>query len=157
MNKKLLNGFIVVAFTLFLPCAIIAGISTWGYAMAFAEPEQIEINLNVPMEAEVGKPFIMELYIKNLASKSQSLESVDISSDLLEGIEIQQSEPIFKESTPGQGYHSYVYDIYIPPGDSLVVEVYAIGIKIGEYPGFIDICINQPNSWMRFDGTIVVK
>ena len=84
---------------------------------AMEEPENINIHVDVPIQATKNDSLVIEVRVENTATESQSLDSIDISSEYLEGIVIEGSEPPFTESflLPIIDQQSYTFEREIPP------------------------------------------
>ncbi|MDX1436925.1 MAG: hypothetical protein R3335_08945 [Anaerolineales bacterium] len=65
--------------------------------------------------------------------------------EYLEGIIIESSNPMFRDSShiPIDNTISYSYDIPMGPGEEIWVVFTAYAAKAGDYAGDIDFCIND--------------
>jgi hypothetical protein len=121
---------------------LIAGGAFFKWAME--EPENINIHVDVPIQAAKNDSLVIEVRVENTATESQSLDSIDVSTGYLEGIAIEGSEPSFTESfaLPIIDQQSYTFEREIPPGETLIVEFSAIAVKAGDFGGEISVCVN---------------
>ncbi len=158
MNRRIINGLIVICVTLCLPCAVISTVTGAGFVSGmFGEPENVNIEVKTPTTVTKGESFTIEVQVENLADQPQSLNSIDISLEYLAGIDIQKTEPPFTESIPNPGIHSYYFEQKILPGDTLVVELSTIGGQVGDFSGEIDVCLNSASSCSTFVTQTVVR
>ena len=49
---------------------------------------------------------------------------------------------------PFGGGISYNYGIALPPGKEVSIEIFAVGIKSGDYSGDVDFCINSSTKFL---------
>lgn len=125
-----------------LPCTLISVLAGVGVVQAFQEPEQVQIDVSSPSVTSQGQGFVIEIAVENLADELQTLDSIDIYTDYLQGITIQTSEPSFVDSSDSPDFASYFFFMDIPPGDSINVQFHAVGVRAGEFSGSLDVCIN---------------
>lgn len=164
MNRKLLNGFIVLLAAICCPMSVITmvagGSFVAGAAQGFQGPEQVDIKVEVPgFSVEVGEAYPIEIWVTNLADEAQSLESVDINTTFLEGFTIEESVPPFKQADSYFGLESFIYSQSIEPGETLTVEFGAVARQAGSYPLVVDVCINEMATCANYEfaSEIVVK
>jgi hypothetical protein len=164
MNRKLLNGFIVLLAAICCPLSVImmvaGGSFAVGAAQGYQEPEQVEIEVEVPgFTAEIEEVYPIEIQVTNLADEAQTLDSIDINSAFLEGFVIEGSVPPYTQAESYFGFESHYYGRSIDPGNTLTVELGAVARQTGRYPLLVDVCINEPMSCATYEfaNEIVVK
>ena len=64
------------------------------------EPEDVVIDVNVPLQAQKGNRIMFTVTVQNTSSDFQVLDSIDISTDYLSGIPIEDSQPKYVEDYP---------------------------------------------------------
>lgn len=164
MNRKLLNGFIVLLAAICCPLSVImmvaGGSFAAGAAQGYQEPEQVDIEVEVPsFTVEIGEVYPIEIQVTNLAGETQSLDSIDINSAFLEGFVLEGSVPPYTQAESYFGFESHYYGRSIDPGSNLTVELKAVARQTGRYPLLVDVCINEPTicTTYEFANDIVVK
>ena len=107
------------------------------------EPQQVNIDVNVPLQAQKGSRVLITVTVQNTSSESQILDSIDISTDYLNGIPIEDTQPRFIEEYPIPlvDYHSFTFQQPIGPGETLVVRFFGFALKSGDFSGPFDVCI----------------
>jgi hypothetical protein len=122
------------------------------------EPEEVNIDLNVPIQAQKGNRIMFTVTVQNTSSESQVLDSIDISTDYLSGIPIEESQPGFIDDYPIPlvDYHSFTFQQAIGPGDTLVVRFFGFALKTGDFSGPFDVCVGSGSNCSTFTGRTVV-
>jgi hypothetical protein len=133
-----------------------------GYVWwSIKEPEDVVVDIDIPVLVAKGEPFVIEVQIKNTAAQGQTLDSIDVSMDYLEGIVIEQVDPSFVESyifsSDGTDWRSYTFRQDIAPDDTLVIRFESVGVSTGDYSGDIDICINLGSRCLTFPCRTIVE
>ncbi len=130
-----------------LAVALLLGVMAIGSA---ADPENVVIDVDAPISTKVGDEFEITVKITNTDTKSQSLVSVDVGDEYLEGIAITRTVPNYTNLThiPIDNSMSYEYDRDIASGEEMIITMYAKALKSGDYNGDIDICINSEMSFL---------
>lgn len=151
MKNRFVTGIVVGCMALCLPCTLISVLAGVGFARSLSEePEQVQINVSDTSTASQGESLIIGISVENLADYSQTLDSIDFYGDYLNGITIQTSEPSFVHIYDLENGVSYSFLMDIPPGDSIIVQFHAVGVKAGEFSGSLDVCINTVMSCSTF-------
>ncbi|MCL7451911.1 MAG: hypothetical protein M8467_02560 [Anaerolineae bacterium] len=146
MNRKLvlgiLAGFIVLC-TVASVAVGLGGASLWQRLSE--EPEDVRAEVKAPPSTVKGAPFTIEISVENLSAETVLLDSIDVAEGYLNGMDISQSEPAFSEARelPFGGVQTYRFEQEIPPGETLVVRMIAIGKEAGDWSGAIDVCIDS--------------
>jgi len=130
-----------------LVVVLVLGVLAIGSA---SDPENVVIDVNAPISSEVGEEFEISIKITNTDTKSQSLVSVDVGDEYLEGIAILRTVPAYSNVShiPIDNSMSYEFDRDIASGEELVVTLYAKALKSGDHKGDVDICINSEMSFL---------
>ena len=110
-----------------------------------AYPEDITVVVEAPTQATVGEPFELIVKIKNESSEPQTLISIDVGTDYLEGILLEESTPAYVQSWSFDllGFMSFDYKMEVAPGESLEVVYLMNPFNPGDYSGSVDVCINN--------------
>jgi hypothetical protein len=97
--------------------------------------------------------------VQNTSSDSQILDSIDISTDYLSGIPIEDSQPKYIEDYPIPlvDYHSFTFQQSIGPGETLVVRFFGFALKTGDFSGPFDVCIGSGSNCSTFTGRTVIS
>jgi len=151
MNIKRKTSIVAAVLAMAL---LVGGVSSCG-----GQPENISIDVIAPLHVAKGEEFVFEIQVENTAEKSQLLYSVDIWDDYLAGIAIQKTEPPFIDTyhIPIVNTQSYEFKQDIPPKDKLVVKFFAVGLKLGEYSSYVDVCINTEASFLTHPIITIIK
>lgn len=91
------------------------------------------MDVQYPLTVSKNQEFDITVTVKNNATKTQTLNSIEISDEYLEGIEITTSDSINEGSyyfLTGQ-YYEYYYDI--PPGEEEIITFRTKTIKAGDF------------------------
>ena len=114
-------------------------------------PKNIVVGIEAPLQVTNGDEFIIVCTGKNSASKQQTLVSIDIADDYIDGIAILRTEPDNEESfhVPIDNTMSYVFKLPIEAGEHLEIKLHAKAVKQGDYNGYIDSCINSDISFKQ--------
>lgn len=123
------------------------------------EPEEVNIDVNVPLQAQKGNRIMFTVTVQNTSTESQILDSIDISTDYLSGIPIEESQPRFIDDYPIPlvEYHSFTFQEMIGPGDTLVVRFFGFALKTGDFSGPFDVCVGSGSNCSTFTGRTVVS
>lgn len=123
------------------------------------EPEQVNIDLNVPLQAQKGNRIMFTVTVENTSTEAQILDSIDISTNYLNGIPVEESEPRFVEDYPIPlvDYHSFTFQQEIGPGETLVVRFFGFALRSGDFSGPFDVCIGSGSNCSTFTGRTVVS
>lgn len=158
INRKWLIGFAVVLIMLIVPCMCIGIVGGYGFLTTVnSEPEDITIDLYFPSgNGRVGESDPFEFHIVNTSDQAQILDSIDISSVILEGINIRGSDPAYNRLETFFDWDSFYFERVIAPGEALVVKFDAVATNGGDFSGWIDVCINSASNCLRFEGEISI-
>jgi len=159
-SSKIIIGIVLGCGALCLILAVIGVVAGGIFLKWLTEvPENVNANLDAPLQVRQGEPFPIKVTVENLAPEAQLLDSIDITTAYLEGIGIRGANPPFSESYPllFGDYQSYTFLQKIPAGGSLVIEFDAIGLKSGNFSGEIDICIGDGGTCLTFITRTVVQ
>ncbi len=148
-NRGLLVG-LGIGCLLLAGCGVLAVVLGLGGITAIGtsikDPSDIELGVIAPDTVQVGNSFSMLVRIRNLAGKTQTLDSVDIADEYLAGVQIQGSDPAFFESYAIFGHQSHTFQIPIAAGTELIVQFRAAAAQAGDFSGTVDVCINTPSN-----------
>ena len=123
-----------------------------------ADPENIEIDMDIPSMVSKGEDFIITTTVTNTAEKSQELVSIDVSDKYLEGVIVESTDPdhISSEHIPIDNSVSYRFEKDLDSGESMEVTFYCKAITTGDFSGDFDFCINSDINFLsRMARTVV--
>ncbi|MDP2631642.1 MAG: hypothetical protein Q8P30_02635 [Candidatus Uhrbacteria bacterium] len=116
--------------------------------------DDFTVDIDVPELLAVGEDTEIIVTIGNAKDEDQVLDSIDIASEYLKGIEITSSSPEYFETylveTDGTISHTFLETI--PANGELQVTFSATAVEAGLFSGDLDICINT--GWNCFFGDI---
>ena len=144
----------VIAGGLCLSC--IGGIA-WVYSIAKA-PENINIQVDAPLEVRTGDQFVVTIRIENTANETQVLHSIDIWDHYLEGIAIGSTEPAYRQSYHVPIDNTQAFEFYrdIGPYETITITLNATAVSPGDFNSFFDACINSDISYLTYPIRTVV-
>ncbi|MEE8153505.1 MAG: hypothetical protein V3T53_00935 [Phycisphaerales bacterium] len=143
-----------IAGMLCLSC--IGGIA-WIYSIAKA-PENINIQVDAPLEVSNGEQFVVTIRIENTADETQVLHSIDIWDLYLQGIAIRNTEPAYRQSyhIPIDNTQSFEFYLDILPHETITITLNATAVAAGDFNSFFDACINSDVSYLTYPIRTVV-
>ena len=151
--------------TVLLICGGIAGVLclsciggiAWVYSIAKA-PENINIQVDAPLEVSNGDRFVVTIRIENTASETQVLHSIDVWDRYLEGIAIVSTEPAYRQSYHVPIDNTQAFEFYrdIGPHEKITITLNATAVSPGDFNSFFDACINSDISYLTFPIRTVV-
>lgn len=99
--------------------------------------------VDAPAMVQKGEPFTVTVRVHNTAASAQTLESLDVGIEWLEGVTLTGSSPPYTDAfeVPLDGTWSYSYGQEIPPGGSVDVSLQGVGVESGTWRGEIDVCV----------------
>ncbi len=155
MDNKALPWTIVILLTsCILVClcgGVLLGVFLWDSGQ---EPTGLGISVDSPVQASLGEDILITVTIENTSDSSKELNSIDIDDSFLEGIVINQVEPIYDEVDSydlfDYTFTSYYFYRSIRPGETLVVTFYGRSIQAGDFSGDLDVCIDSTSRCKDF-------
>ena len=111
------------------------------------EPDTVEVQVRAPEQVVVNEPFAVTLQINNLITVTQTLHSIDIEDDYLEGIRLEQSTPAYSamNALPLTNFTSLAFGQEIPVNTNgiqvAVIELQFVAEEIGTFAGIMDVCL----------------
>lgn len=162
-HKRLAIGLGIGCGVIGVVCVVLAATAliTGGAFMKWAmqTPEDVNIQVDTPPQTTKGESVVLKIQVENTAAESQSLHSIDISSEYLAGILMVNAEPPFTESQqiPFVDMQTYTFEQEIAPETTLVVQLFGTAIKAGDFSGQIDVCINSGSVCDTFHARTVVE
>ena len=106
------------------------------------------MDIQAPPVAKSGQEFIITATVENHAAKAQTLVSLDIGDQYLDGIAILSTEPNYHDTThvPILKQRSYEFDLPVKPGEKVHILLHARAVKTGDHNSEIDFYINSNSS-----------
>jgi hypothetical protein len=161
MDKRIIIGVGIGCALGCVVAIIVAGVAGGAFVAWLAEePEQVVVDVDLPVLVTKGESFVIEVQIENTAPHAQVLDSIDIGVAYLDGIAIQGTEPAFVNSsryTFLEEFQSYDFQQNIPPAERLQVQFYAVAAKPGDFSSDLDVCINDGANCLTFPVRTVVE
>lgn len=105
----------------------------------------IGVDINTPSTATLNEPYDITINITNKDDEIQTITSIDIDTNYVEGIIFEGSTPEYNQSwdlTEEFNFYSYDYYIDIAPNDTENIVFHFLPVATGDYQGNIDVCIN---------------
>ena len=112
--------------------------------------EGIDIKMNIPITVNTNEEFVTQITVTNTLNNSQTLLSIDIGDNYLEGIALLKTEPNFTEQMhiPIDNSVSYSFGEEIGPQETITIDLYWKALSEGEFSDEIDFCINSDFSFI---------
>lgn len=138
------RGFPWVPVLIALGVVVVIGMLCLGgfFWYVMQEPEGIHVEVVCDNRVAVGDTLPIEIYVKNVSTSSQKIESIDIENALLEGLSVVRAEPPWSiiEPVPFVG-RSYVYKHRLSPNEETTFVFYLKGDKPGRFVGIVDVYV----------------
>jgi hypothetical protein len=131
---------------IFCCAAIVVGGIYWLGSLS--TDDKAQINVSALSSVEQGQEYAITIEIRNISGQEITLDSVDISKNLLNGFIIETVEPSYIETYEygglgGEIYQTYSFQAIILPGDSLTITLEGDAVLSGDFSGEIDVCIDS--------------
>ena len=124
---------------------LVAGGGFFWLAALLEGPEDALVTVDVPIIITQGDTATLTIEIENLASETQTLDSVDIDQSYLDGIVAVASDPAYQSVESFDlviPFQSYYFDHTLPANETLTVEVELQAVRVGDFSGELSVCIN---------------
>lgn len=140
--------------TTYLPVIFLA----WLLSSCGGGVEGIDIKMNIPITVNTNEEFVTQITVTNTLNNSQTLLSIDIGDNYLEGIALLKTEPNFTEQMhiPIDNSVSYSFGKEIGPQESITIDLYWKALSEGEFSDEIDFCINSDFSFISKGARTIV-
>ena len=134
-----------------LVCGIVGIVSGVGGLawIGSQSPQNVNIDLNTPVEVLAGESLTFEISITNVGTESVVLNSIDISTNYLGGFQVLETDPPYIEATQydalggGETFQTYYFQIPISAGENLTIVFHAQALTEGDFSGLVDVCIDS--------------
>lgn len=122
-------------------------------------PEDVEIEVTVPLRAVAGEEVELVVSVTNLGYETQLLDSVDIFDSYMQGVAIHGTDPPYTDyfHLPVVNVRTYEFQRSIPSGETVEVVFRAVAVKEGDFAGQFDVCINLPTSCLSRPVRTVIR
>jgi hypothetical protein len=113
------------------------------------KPENLNVSLNVPLNAAIGEEFEFEIAITNTGSATMQLMNIDISLNYLDGIAIDHTSPAYTASSQynalggGETFQMFSFNQSIAPGETLTIIFSSLAVSAGDHSGNVSVCIDS--------------
>jgi hypothetical protein len=116
-----------------------------GLRWLSAGPEDIQVQVAVPVRVEEGQTFELKATVTNNASHVRKLVDVDIADEYLAGLAVQSATPTFESSlhVPIDNSLSHTFNLDIPPNSEADVTFTLYAARAGDFSGDVDFCIDS--------------
>lgn len=141
MNK--LKVFFILIITIF-----ISGCAT---------PKDIGFKNDLPIEVNQGEEFVFTITINNDDTKEREVRSIDISNKFLEGVAIVRTEPQVKQEYDAFGQRIFEFKSKMSQKSENKFIFTAKAVKVGDFSGDLDICIDGDSSCIFSKVRTIVK
>ena len=114
------------------------------------EVEGINIQMNIPVTVNTNEEFVTQITVTNTLNNSQTLVSIDIGDNYLEGIALLKTVPNFTDQmhVPFDNSISYSFGKEIGPQKSITIDLYWKALSEGVFSDDIDFCINSDTTFI---------
>ena len=101
--------------------------------------------MNIPVTVNINEEFVTQITVTNTLNNSQTLLSIDIGDNYLEGIALLKTDPNFTDQmhVPIDNSVSYKFEKEIGPQESITIDLYWKALSEGEFSDDIDFCIDS--------------
>jgi len=110
--------------------------------VACSAPEEVKVDIDVPITAEAGSDFNFTVTVQNTDDKTHELRSIDIDETFLEGVFVVSTSEDLTDEYTVFGFHVFEFKKNIPANSDLTVTFNARAVKEGDFSGDVDICID---------------
>lgn len=169
MNKKsilfmILGGGCFLVFAFFVLAAL--GMLFIGGAQAdwvSDEPliEDISVQLDDVIHTKAGNDFILAIDVTNYGTDTRNLDSIDMETTYLEGVEVNKAEPRYQGfdhvAFMGEDFSTYDFQRDLTANSTQTIKFYMTAAKAGTYIGYVDVCIDSAVDCNRYEATIIVE
>jgi len=153
-NKSNGNKTIIwVAVGCFVLVACIVAVFIFGFGglvwLGLQTPENAEINVDTPIQVSEGDNVEIRVLVTNTSSTALEVFGIDISMNYLDGFIVTQTSPPYSDSRQfdslggGETYQSYYFYRQVLPGESLSIVFHARAVRVGDFSGDLDVCIDS--------------
>lgn len=154
-------GSIAGCSIIILCCVIVFIIAIGGFAwIGLQSPEGAEISIDVPTEVQVGDQFDILVYVENTQLEPQNLIAISFADDYLTGVRVLDSNPTFIYQDTLEileiPIQIFTYQEMILQGEILIINITAEAIRVGDFGGEIQICLNSPTNCERIPTRTII-
>jgi hypothetical protein len=110
-----------------------------------AGPEDLEVEVEAPLEVRVGERFEVVASVENLASRPRTLVDLDVADSYLAGLAIVETVPPFSDAVhvPFDESLSHSFDLTVGPSGRKRVVFHMAAVSEGDFAGDIDFCVDS--------------
>lgn len=122
------------------------------------EVTNINVYSHSPEHPKVGEEFTLRITVENTAGRPQVLNAIDLGTGYLEAVTVINTVPAHKktETNFATAERSYLFDRTIPAKGEQVVEFRSRGLRAGEHPFTVSVCMNSDTNCEAYDLNITV-
>ena len=122
-------------------------------------PENITVAIDIPTRVSQGETFEIIADVTNTGDETQTLDSIDIGDEYIEGIAILRSDPMYSETfhIPLDNTMSHTIQRDIGPSETLTVTFTVEALHAGDYIGAFDVCINSGGNCLFYSIRTLVE
>ena len=112
-----------------------------------------------PEHARVGEDFVLRITVENTAARPQVLNAIDLGGGYQEAVSVINTVPAHKKTETNFATleRSYLFDRTIPAKSEQAVEFQSRGLKAGEHPFTISVCMNSDTNCETYNLKITIS
>ena len=123
--------------------------------------EDVSVRLDDIIHTKVGDDFILAIDVTNYGTDTRNLDSIDMETTYLEGVDVNKAEPRFQGfdhiAFMSEDFSTYDFQRNLTANSTETIKFYMTAVKAGTYTGFIDVCIDSGMDCNRYEASIVVE
>ena len=163
-KQPIINSYtrIILGILLFTIICCCVGVGYFGYLsyQSLLPLENAEIEINLPPVVTLGEDVDFTVTIINTSTESITLNSINIAEEIVNGIQIGDSIPIFElrdhYELIGIPMDMFLFNELILVDESLTIKFDSKAVKVGDFSGQMFICIdNTTNCEIKLLRTVV--
>lgn len=121
----------------------------------------VSVQLDDIIHTQVGDDFILAIDVTNYGTDIRNLDSIDMETTYLEGVEVNKAEPRFQGFEHvvfmSEDFSTYDFQRDLTANSTQTIKFYMTAAKAGTYTGYVDVCIDSAIDCNRYEATIVVE
>lgn len=127
----------------FIPLGICTVVFVGFLIWVFTELPLLTATITSPDIVQHNEEFNLTIQTMNPHDGDVELDSIDLSTEFLEGFKVLHVDPKPKETFKIFGMRTYVFERKVAPGEELFVTFKLKGVMKGHFNGDVDVC--NPN------------
>ncbi|MDG1950333.1 MAG: hypothetical protein P8J32_06005 [bacterium] len=120
------------------------GYDDYDYEDSYSMPEGLEADVEAPLRVSVGEQFEVVATVVNGSADEQTMHSIDIDSEYIDGIAVTGSAPEFNENfLLDDGTITHFFETPVAAGETTTFTFNMEALTAGDYKGDFDICFDD--------------